>query len=141
MTSQGQFALRTAVAPEKSQREIRDLLDKYGTEDFEMLVGKHRLGVAFRMKNRTIRFAMPMPDENASDAAYQQGTRSRWRALLLVIKGKLESVELGVESLDEAFMGQIVMPDNQTVAEWMTPQLDTIFQQGKMPPLLSDGRK
>jgi hypothetical protein len=136
----GKYALETSVAPEKSQREIHQLLEKYKVTDFELLIGKQRVGVAFQMRQRTIRFVMPMPtpDEMTKQQFEQQG-RSAWRALRLVIQGKLESVDRGVESFDEAFMGQIVIPGNETVAEWLSPQLETIFKSGKMPPMLASG--
>lgn len=136
----GKYALETSVAPEKSQREIHQLLEKYKVVDFELLIGKQRIGVAFQMQHRAIRFVMPMPRPGElTEQKHEQQIRSAWRALRLVIQGKLESVDRGVESFDEAFMGQIVMPGNETVAEWLTPQLDTIYKSGKLPPLLPTG--
>ncbi len=41
----------------------------------------------------------------------------RGRALLLVIKAKLESVESGIETLEQAFLAHVVMANGQTVYE------------------------
>lgn len=62
--------------------------------------------------------------------------RQRWRALLLVIKAKLESVENAIETFEESFLGQIVMPNDQTVATIIRPQIGEAYKTGKMPKQL-----
>jgi hypothetical protein len=59
--------------------------------------------------------------------------RARWRALLLVIKAKLESVESGIATFEEEFMAQIVLPDDQTVGQWVLPEVARIYETGRMP--------
>lgn len=108
--------------------------------------------VGFRLQGTFIRFRLPMPrrDEHrfmytrnnqrrsaaSSTAAYEQACRSIWRALLIVIKAKLESVELGIETLEQAFLPQVLLPDNRTVGEWVGPQLEAVYARGEMPQLL-----
>lgn len=140
-TSKGKYALNTAVAPEKTQREIAELLHKYKVDDYELLIGMNRTGIAFKLQNRALRFILPMPKpKEMTEGQYAQQVRSAWRGLLLTLHGKLESIDRGIENFDEAFMGQIVMPQNETVHEWLSPQLDTIFKTGKLPPLLPEGK-
>lgn len=138
--SKGKYALDTAVAPEKTQRQITDLLHKYEVDDYELLIGMSRTGIAFKLNNRTLRFDLPMPDRKSlTQLQYAQQVRSAWRGLLLTLHGKLESIDRGIETFDAAFMGQIVTPRNETVAEWLTPQLDDMYRMGKLPPLLPSG--
>ncbi len=141
--TKGKYAVSTAVAPEKTQRDIAELLAKYqADDDFNLLIAKHKIGVAFKYKTRVIRFILPLEKREgfATEKQYQQHIRSAWRGLLVTIRGKLESVERGIETFDEAFMGQVVTPTDQTVAEWLAPQLDEMVKKGKMPALLPSGK-
>ncbi len=148
------YAAKTEVSAEKSLTEIRATLKRYESTDFAMIDNDQHLGIAFVIQGRRIRFSMPMPDR--SEAVWQESNRyhrrgeydpklhdqlirSRWRSLALVIKGKLESVALGVETLDAAFMAQLILPSGQTMEEWVAPQYETIFTGGTMPPLLPSG--
>jgi hypothetical protein len=78
-----------------------------------------------------LRFALPLGTRLS-----QQQVRSRWRALLLVIKAKLEAVYLGVLTVDDAFLAETVRRDRQTVAEYMAPQIESAYATGKIAPLL-----
>jgi hypothetical protein len=71
-----------------------------------------------------------------------QAIRQRWRALLLVIKAKLEAVQGGITEFDAEFLPHIVLPDGQTVGDWIIPQVNTAYELGEMPqalPMLTDG--
>lgn len=149
------YAEGTTVAPMKSLEEIRATLDRYGATGFAFAERGGKVGVQFDMKNRSARFTVPLPamDEfrtvkvgkyqtrqrapEQQKAAYDQAVRQRWRALLLVIKAKLESVESGIESFEEAFQAQLVLPSGQTVGEWLAPQIEAAYRTGNMPPLLA----
>ena len=88
-----------------------------------------RAVVSFRAQNRYIRFAMEIP-------LIAQEERQRWRALVLVIKAKLEAVESGITTFENEFLAHIVLPDNRTVGEWLAPQIDSAYEEGGMPKLL-----
>lgn len=60
----------------------------------------------------------------------------RWRTLLLCLKAKLESVESGIETFEDAFLAQIVMPDGGTVAEHVRPRIAEAYAANTMQPLL-----
>ena len=55
------------------------------------------------------------------------------RALLLVIKAKLEAVTAGISTIETEFLANIVLPDNTTAGEWMLPQIDRAYCTGEMP--------
>lgn len=144
------YAITTKVSPEQTLSEIQKLLTKYQAGKFGFIQDIVASFVAFEMKNRQIRFVLPMPnwDDYKKDVRgylrnksqveniYKQEIRSRWRALLLSIKAKLESVETGIESFDEAFMAHIVLPSGKTMSEWAIPQIEQSYSSGKMLPLL-----
>lgn len=93
--------------------------------------------VEFAMRERRLRFRIgtPLDSNHATDRQREQFVRTRWRALLLTIKAKLESVEAAIEVFDEAFMAQTVMPDGKTVAEHVVPAIKSSYE-GNAVPLL-----
>lgn len=146
----GLYAKETNVSPEKSLAEIRQTLTRYKATKFGMVDEGSRVVILFEMRERRVRFNLSIPSraefdkkstggrmgKEQGDQAHERAIRQRWRALLLVIKAKLESVESGVESFEEAFMGQLVLPSGETMAEWAKPQLEQIYLGEKMPPML-----
>ncbi|WP_210386043.1 hypothetical protein [Phyllobacterium sp. SYP-B3895] len=72
--------------------------------------------------------------------AWEQACRSRWRALLLSIKAKLESVEAGIETFEDAFLAHIQMPDGLSVSEHVRPRIATAYETNSMQPLLPGPR-
>lgn len=147
------YAKETAVSVEKSKGEIERLLTRYGATEFASGWKAGRAIMQFRMQDRVIRFVLPLPQQQefrttpsgrrtrsdvAALLAWEQGCRQRWRALALSIKAKLESTESGIEEFETAFMGQIVMPNGQTMAEIALPQIKHAYESGEMPVALLD---
>lgn len=64
--------------------------------------------------------------------------RRRYRALLLVLKAKLEAVQSQIVTFDEEFLAHIVINGGDTVGDRMVPQLSEVIV-GRMPPLLGAG--
>ena len=128
------YASKTKVPVSQSKREIEDTLTRYGADQFMQGWRDTDAAVGFRLHGRMVRFVVPMPD--ASESGLEQKMRQRWRALLLVIKAKLEAVESGITEFDEEFMAHIVMPDGLTIAEHIGPQIASAYESGKLPPLL-----
>ena len=76
------------------------------------------------MENRQIRFVLELPDPEdfrltnhsppeersarAQREAHDQACRQKWRALLLVVKAKLEAVSAGISTLEAEFLANIV---------------------------------
>ena len=147
----GTYAKDTTVDASRSREEIERTLVRYGADQFMYGWRDSQAVVEFRAKNRRIRFLLTLPSKNdfkftdakrivrsdkAQQEAYDQACRQRWRALLLVIKAKLESAESGIETFEEAFAMQTVLPDGTTGGEYFLPQVETAYKSGVMPPLL-----
>jgi hypothetical protein len=126
-----EYAKTTKVPAERTRLEIEALMKKRGAHQFFSGDDSYRAVLAFRLNGRHIRFALPL-----SDARSPQQVRSRWRAMLLVIKAKLEAVDLGILTTEDAFLADTVLPDRQTVADYMRPQIESAYKTGTMPPLL-----
>jgi hypothetical protein len=136
------YATKTAVPVDRSQAEIRKILTKYGAAGFAYGEQGPLNIIMFEMQGRRIKFILPMPNKpsgnatNATIKTYDQMCRTRWRALVLAIKAKLECVESGITTLEQEFLAHIVLPNGQMVGEAMAPQIAQSYSSGKMPPLL-----
>ena len=71
----------------------------------------------------------------AQQSAWEQACSQRWRALLLIIRAKLEAVESGITTPESEFLANIVLPDGGTVGQWLVPLVDEAYATGKMPPM------
>jgi hypothetical protein len=127
------YAAKTTVPVARSRDEIERTLTRYGASAFGYGWDGTRTVVSFRVNDRFVRLSI---DESGSD----QHQRQQWRALLLVIKAKLEAVASGITTFEEEFLAHVVLPDNRTVGEWLAPQLDQAYEDGGMPKLLMPGR-
>jgi hypothetical protein len=134
------YAKKTKVTVDRSRAEIERLLHKHGADQFINGWDGDKAMIGFRMKARYIRFTLTLlpPKGMNSPSAIEQNTRSRWRALALVIKAKLEAVETGIVSFDEEFLAHIVMPDSRTVGAHLVKSITEAYATGKMQPLLPE---
>lgn len=146
------YAEGTTVPTEQTMLEIKKLLAKYGATSFVYGEQSDRHIIMFEVKGRRLRLTLPIPPikqfrgyvgntyrlrtEGQAKEAQQAEIRRLWRALLLVIKAKLEIVESGISSFEQEFLSYTMLPDGETVGEWMEPQINDVYQSGKMPPLL-----
>ena len=145
------YAEQTQVSVAKSKADIETLVQKAGAKQFVSGYRDDIAVIGFTLDNRQIRFLLPLPDiedyrytpekrrkrsEEQAYAAWEQACRSRWRAMYLIIKAKLEAVEQGISTVEREFFYDIVLPDGRTVGEYLAPQIATAYETGKMPPLL-----
>lgn len=136
----------TSVAFEKSIAEIIGAVRKAGAEQIGQFEGPDYYAVQFVIGDRLIRFHLPFPSldsipthdarRKTLTAAHRmaklgQAKRQRGRALLLVIKAKLESVESGIETLEQAFLAHVVMADGKTVYERIAEPIALEYQSGR----------
>lgn len=150
------YAAQTDVSSQRSRDEIERILTRYGADQFIYGWKDEAAVIGFRAHNRHIKFTLPLPSRDGHEFTHrhrgaagiqlrsdkerenvwQRAIRSKWRALVLVIKAKLEAVESGITVFEEEFLAHIVLPDGSTVGEHMLPQIEHAYQSGTMPPLL-----
>jgi hypothetical protein len=154
----GKYASTTTVPVEKSRGDLERVLARWGASSFGYGWTAGRAQIAFVHEGRRVRFDLPLPDETdptfttyrrgqwgdvqqrSPEAAYrlwEQACRQRWRALLLVVKAKLEAVEVGISTFEDEFLAHVVLPDGSTVGEAIRPQIAEAYRTGVMPPLLA----
>lgn len=69
---------------------------------------------------------------------WDQEIRRLWRALALAIKAKLEVVESGISTFEDEFLAHIVLPDNRTVGEHVSPMIEQAYETGHVRALLPE---
>jgi hypothetical protein len=149
----GKFAQNTSVSVDKSKAQIENTLDKYGAAGFSYGKARGKAIVGFELNDRFVKFTLNLPDKaerrfthtpgrdtersnTKALQAWEQGCRSSWRALNLVIHAKLEAVAAGITTFEEEFMAHILLPSGRTVGETLIPQIETAYKDGKTMPLL-----
>ncbi len=93
--------------------------------------------ITFKLKERVVRLDVPMPtktEAGGSNEKLERRTRERWRALVLVLKAKLEAVECGISTLESEFLANIVMRDGRTIGSAMLTRLPEVCETGRLLP-------
>lgn len=138
----GKYAEGTSVPIERSQAEINKVLTKFGADQFIQASSASPPAVlfGFRAKGKLIRFHVPMPEireftgtELQVEKQFQAECRRRWRALLLVLKAKLEAVGSGITTFEEEFYAHILLPGGMTVYEMSHEGVSRAIEKGKPP--------
>lgn len=149
------YAADTSVPVEKSRAEIEQIVQRYGASEFSSGWKSGAAMIAFCIEGWHVRFILPVPNckekrfthkkdrhgdvvprtDNQAIHAYEQEVRQRWRAMLLVIKAKLEALECKISTIEEEFMAYIVMPNDVTIGQWIIYQAMPRLRQGQMPLL------
>src|SRR4051794_7453846 len=117
------YAEGTAVPVEKSKAEIERMLVRYGATAFGLAWQNGSAGIQFALGDRHIRIELPLPDRTEYrltptgiqrssaqvEVAWEKACRQRWRALVLIIKAKLEAIESGISTIEDEFLASVVL--------------------------------
>lgn len=144
------YAQGTSVPVSRSQGEIEQILKRFGADQFSSGWTAVKAVIMFRMNERYIRIEVPIPpmgDLNTPSWNRKKGfyyntdthdaeVRRRWRAMVLYLKAKLESVNSEIISFEQAFLSHMLLPNKQTVHEYLAPQIEAAYSSGDMPKQL-----
>lgn len=150
------YAEDTKIPFERSIADVMGVIAKAGADQIGQMQSKDEFAVQFTLADRMVRFRvpfqkledMPVKDGRGSrlsaaqrEAKLAQSKRQRGRALFLVIKAKMESLESGIETFEQAFLAHVVMADGKTVYERIGGDLALEYETGrpKMALLGYDG--
>jgi hypothetical protein len=149
------FAATTTVRPERTRNEIEHLLASAGATGFGYVTQGDRSQIAFVIGARHYRFEIPLPDLDdrafthtptgqrrtalQAEKAHRQAVWARWRAVLLIIKAKLEAVEAGVVTAEDEFLAWACLPGGATVRDHVHPVIDHAITTGQVGTLLALG--
>lgn len=150
------YAEGTSVSVEKSKAELDALLTKYGAAQRFMAADDERgeAIVGFTMSGRQVKLRLPLPkrDEkrftknprspwrdrpkDQAHRAWEQACRERWRAMVLLVKAKLETIALGLSTVEREFLADVRLLDGRTVHETLEGVIGEMYERGTMPALL-----
>lgn len=122
------YAETTKVPVAQTRAEIEKLLKAAKAQRVVTIDDPLEATVMCMLAGRLIKILVPIAAK-ASD----QTRRARWRALLLTIKAKREAVESGIETVEQAFLSHVVLPDGRTMGQWAEPALQLAYEKGEMP--------
>lgn len=111
-----------------------------------------RASIMFEVKGLTVVIEVPLPSSDdqefrftgrhvlrsvsSQEELFRKAVRQRWRALLLVIKAKLEAIDSHISTLEQEFGMFVQTPDGKSVGFHLIPKLKQIATTGKLPRLL-----
>ncbi|PTR06703.1 MULTISPECIES: hypothetical protein [unclassified Novosphingobium] len=136
------YAETTTVPFEKSMAEIVGIVRRAGAGQIIQAESDGEFVIQFTLAERQIRFRLPLhttysgPAKSGNGRAIdgekvlEQRNRQRGRALLLVIKAKIESIESGIETVEQAFLANVVTVGNLTVHERIAQSLAEEYRTG-----------
>jgi tRNA nucleotidyltransferase/poly(A) polymerase len=133
------YASATTVSVEKSRAEIDTLLGKHKASHRGIQVNEE-LGlaqIAFVIQGRKYRLDVPLPkqDKMQLQRKHEQECRSRWRAILLMLRAKLELVEIGVSTVEREFLADMVLANGETMHLAVANAIKAGLDTGKAPIL------
>lgn len=151
------YAVGTSVSLVNSLAELEKVVRKAGFGSFMQGIADDRIVIAFSSsEGRQVRFIVPLAEigddlltrmrevaraygarlPKTHSEAWDQHRRQIGRALLLTVKAKIECIEAGIETFDDAFMAQLALPDGSTVGSWVKREMKQLYVGGAMPPRL-----
>ena len=152
------YAARTQVSPERTRAEIEQTLRRFGADQFLHAWEPGRAYIGFRVRGYPVRMTLPLPDPGdfhryrranshswttrtpeAARKAWEQAERQAWRALLLIIRAKLEAVQAGITTFEHEFLSDMLLPGDITIGQAVIPNLDESLSAGRLPSLLPGG--
>lgn len=161
MSTPRRYATGTDVSATKSRAEIEDLLKRHGATSFASGWDDEqaRAVLVFRLAERNFRLVVSQAQEKDVPAAKRRQApaehrahvlrwitgeeRRRWRALLLMIKAKLEMIASGESSVEREFLADMLLPSGETVATAILPRIAESYASGtvsrRLLPALGPG--
>jgi hypothetical protein len=136
------YAKGTSVSVSSSQQEIGRVLTRYEIDTYRFGQEPGWAVLEFFMAGFPVRIGVPIPPAPTEDKVYngrtgrwvqtrpkwEQDVKERWRGLVLLLKANLEAVEMGLVSVEQAFMPFLVLKDGRTLGDVALP---TIREQVK----------
>ena len=149
-----QYAKTTTVSVEKSRIEAEAILQRYGADRFAYLKDKDDTQLIFEVNNRQYKLKVTAPDRDSKEmmytekgriraesnieTVYQQAVRQRWRVLVLLLKAKLESIELGYSTIEDEFLAYSLLRDGRTLGEAVEQMPESLMSKSPVAALLGE---
>ena len=103
--------------------------------------------VQFRINGRYVSLGVPLADvtrlrkmhpQTAIDQLAAREERRMWRALILLVKAKMEAIDAGISTFDREFLADLLLPDGERFFEAARIAIESAYKTGTMPALLPE---
>lgn len=146
------YAEGTKVSAMRTLEQIKRMLIEAKATDIATAERSGQAAIVFVLCDRRIRFVLPLPPmekfafivvrgrrrargQGAMLQAWEQACREKWRALHACIKAKLVSAASGIESVEQAFLANVVTSSGKTVWEDVVAMSANGYLEAKaLPP-------
>jgi len=135
------YAENTTVSASQTKYEIEKVLTNHGASHFATFTSPGEAKIGFRFKERNFLIPIPLPDPDdkvftltpekrfertpaQAKKAYEDEINRRWRCMLITVKSAVEMCEMGVFTIEQAFLAWTALPGGQTVGEALETQID-----------------
>jgi hypothetical protein len=151
------YAAKTDIPLMRSIADLERLVRSAGFGNFVQGIADDRIVAAFSSpEGRQVRFVVPVREPGPELVehmrkvaalakgrrpttpieAWEQHRRQLGRALFLTVKAKIECIEAGIETFEDAFMSQLALPDGRTVGSMVKAEMRQLYASGATPPRL-----
>lgn len=132
----------TSTPVSRSQEDIRRILAKYGadgvqfSEDWRKMILLIRFLFSVNKVQYSVLFRIPIPKADTASPhgrqrkatqilkLQEQLERGIWRAAFWAIKSRMEAVDFGIESFEEAFLSHFEIPGtDRQIGDILIPKL------------------
>lgn len=127
------YAQNTKVPVSRSEQEVRRILRNAGADSL-VFAEDSKLGVSvvqFSIEERIVRLNVFSPKDGD-----ERELRRRWRALVLILKAKLEIIASGDSTVDREFLADILLPGGVVVGDKAIPRIEESYRTGEAPRFL-----
>lgn len=148
------YASNTEVPVDRTRNQIETLLSKHGAKAFGYATQANRAVIRFNMLQEDgtrvlgVQMKLDLPDPESDEfcntptgktrdretalKSWEQACRANWRALHLVIKAKLEAVEVGISTIEREFMPDVLLQNGLTIGDVVESQREAIAGGGQL---------
>lgn len=155
------YASNTTVNVDRSKAEIESILRRYGASGFGYYTKDDKAVVQFEFDKRLYQITVPLPLISSFDRTegrgrprsmekklkmQEQASRQRWRAICLILKAKLEAIELLLSTIEAEFMPYLLLPasggrPSETLTDRILPALKIAQETGRPLNFLPEPEK
>lgn len=143
------YATGTAVSVDRSEAEIKRVLQRYGADKIGIMSESTKATIYCSVKGRDVQLVIPLVrtgDRVPSKKGYvwnergaQGEVRRRWRVMVLTLKAMLEAIESNITTFDQVFLAHVVIPGTgRTIGDALVPKLAALCEGKPLAALLTE---
>lgn len=143
------YAEGTSVPVERSEAEIKRVLQKYGADKIGIMSETTKATIYFGVKGRDVQLVIPLvrkgdpvtgkKGHSWTESGAQAEIRRRWRVMVLTLKAMLEAVDSQITTFDQVFLAHVVIPGTgRTIGDAIVPKLPALYSGTSLPALLAE---